>query len=222
MGSSAHRRCCALASRMHRPCIAPASFHRLPSSSVSPSFASLAPMPPAVLICTRVLPLLVPLQQHGNHAMAHVASPTLAVVPPPHTGRPATSTGVCAQWRGVSVWGSARSGPPEPDGGLHKPTRDPRRTSQGSHSCRAVLATVPVLHPVPLFSSVCSLLLFSLIFLLGTFFFSAQVPPLLLPLLLLPPLLPPFSCVPCLPTWSFASLVAQTPACRRPRHSPSP
>ena len=86
---------------MHRPCIAPAHFHLLPSSSVSPSFASLAPMPPPVLICTPVLPLLVPPPQHWNHPMAHVACPTLAVVPPPHTGGPATSTRVCAQWRGM-------------------------------------------------------------------------------------------------------------------------
>ena len=89
-GSSAHRRCGALASHLHHPCIAA-------------SFASVAAMPPAALICTCVLPPLVPLPQHWNHPMAHVASPTLAVVPPPHPGRPATSTGVCAQCRGVSV-----------------------------------------------------------------------------------------------------------------------
>ena len=82
-GSSAHRRCGALASDLHRPCIAA-------------SFAYVAPMPPAVLICTCVLPLLVPLPQHWDHPMAHVTSPTLAVVPPPHPGGPATSTGVCA------------------------------------------------------------------------------------------------------------------------------
>ena len=47
-GSSANCRCGALASHLHRPCIAA-------------SFGSLAPMPPSVLICTRVLPLLLPL-----------------------------------------------------------------------------------------------------------------------------------------------------------------
>ena len=82
--SSAHRWCGALASRLHRPCIAP-------------SFASLVLMPPAIHICTRVPPLLVPLPHHWNHPMAHVASPTLGVVEPPHTGGPATSTAVCPQ-----------------------------------------------------------------------------------------------------------------------------
>ena len=199
-GSSAHHWCGALASCMHRPCIALTSFRLLPSSFVPPSFASVAPMPPPLLICTRVLPLLVPLPQNWNHPMAHVTSPTLAVVPPPHTGGVATSTTVCAQWRGMSVWGSARSGPPEPDnGGLHEPTPHPRCTPQSSHQCRGALATVPVLHPGPLFSSVCSLLILFLIFPFGTFLFSTPLP---VPPLLLPPLLPPFSCVPCLPAWS--------------------
>ena len=94
-GSSAHRRCGALALHFFRPCIAA-------------SFASVAPMPPAVLICTCVLPLLNPLPQHWDHPMAHVASPTLAVVPPPHPHVPAASTGVCAQCGGgVNVGVSA-------------------------------------------------------------------------------------------------------------------
>ena len=103
-GPSVHRRCGALASCMHRPCPLPSAL----ASSVSPSFASLAPMPHPILICTPVLPLLVSLPQHWIHPMAHVASRTLAVVPPPRTTGPATSTRVCAQWRGMSVWGSAR------------------------------------------------------------------------------------------------------------------
>ena len=178
-GSSAHRRCGALASRLHRPCMAP-------------SFASAAPMPPAVLICTPVLPLLVPLPQHLNHPMAHVASTTLAVVPPPHTDGPATSTGVCTQWRGMPVRGSAGSGPREPDnGGLHESTPDPGRTPHGSHQGRGALTTVPVLHLGPLHA----------------FFFCAQAPPLLPPPPLLAPLLPPFSCVPSLGTCMKSSIV---------------
>ena len=59
------------------------------------------------------------------------------------------------------VWGFARSGPPEPhNGGQHEPTLDPRRTPQSTHQCRGALATVPVLHLGPLFSFVCSLLIF--------------------------------------------------------------
>ena len=74
------------------------------------------------------------------------------------------------------MWGSARSGPPQPDnGGLHKPTRDPVRMPQSSHQCRGVChgawPLFPVLHLGPLFSSVCSLLIFFLIFLFSTFFF---------------------------------------------------
>ena len=214
------RPCIVHASPLHRPCQLPSA----PFFLCCPFFCfsgSHAPCVSHVHPCTSPLS---PAAQHWNHPMAHGTSPTLAVVPPPHTGGPATSTRVCAQWRGVSVWGSAWSSPPEPDnGGLHEPTPDPRHTPQSSHHCLGALGTVPMLHLGPLFSSVCSLLVFFLIFLFSTFFFSAQarVPPLLPPLLLRP-LLPPFPCVPCLPAWRLASLVAQAPACRRPRQSPSP
>ena len=54
----------------------------------------------------------------------------------------------------------------EPDnGGLHEPTPHPRRMPESSHRCRGALATVPVLHLGPIFSSVCSLLIFFFIFL---------------------------------------------------------
>ena len=70
---SVNRQCGALASGMHRPCMAPARFHRLPSPSLSPA---LALIPPLVLTCTPVLRLLVPLPQHWNQPTAHVASPS--------------------------------------------------------------------------------------------------------------------------------------------------
>ena len=190
-GSSAHRRCGALASHLHRPCIAA-------------SFASVAPMPPSVLIYTCVLPLLVPLPQHWNHRMAHVASPTLAVVPPPHPGGPATSTGVCAQYRGGVGVGVCAVWPPG--------TRQWRAAGNQRqiHAARhRAITSAAVRWPLSLSTMWVPF---------STSLFSVQAPPLLPPLLL-PPLLPPFS---CLPAWSLASLVAQAPACRRPRHSRSP
>ena len=92
-----------------RPCHF-ATLLPLPSNS-----HPLAPMPLPVPISTPILPLLVPMPQHCGQPMAHIASPTLAVAPPPHTGTPATPTSVCAKWRGMSLWGSARSPPPPPN-----------------------------------------------------------------------------------------------------------
>ena len=182
--------CIAHAPPLHRPYPLPSASLLLcfPFSSFSGSRA------PPVPMYSPVLPLLVPLPKHCGHPMAHAASPTLAMVPPPHTGGPATPTRLCAQWRGTSEWGSTRSCPHEPDNGrLHRPTPDPRRTPKSSNQCRGALTTVPVYHLGPLFASVCSLLTFFLIFHFGTSFFSWLVP--------IPPLLPPFppfSCVPCL------------------------
>ena len=190
-GSSAHRRCGALASHLHRPCIAA-------------SFASVDHMPPAVLICTCVLPLLVPLPQHWNHPMAHVASPTLAVVPPPHPGGPATSTRVCPQCMGGCRCRGLRGLAPQQQ--KMAGCTNQRRIHAARH--RAITSAA-VRWPLSL----------STIWVpFNNSFFSAQAPPLLPPLL--PhPLLPPFS---CLPARSLASLVAHAPACRRPRHSQSP
>ena len=130
MGSSAHRRCSALASRMHHPCIATSHSHLLSSSSVCPAFTSLAPMPPPILIYTPVLPSLVPLPKHWNHPMAHVAGRrhwpwsqhhTLARLPPAPP---------CARSGGRCRCGGPHNVPPlEPDnGGLKKATLDPRHT----------------------------------------------------------------------------------------------
>ena len=102
----------------------------------------------------------------------------------------------------------------------------PPNTESNDHCC-GVLTTVPMLHLGPLFSSLCSVLIFFLLFLLSAFFFSSLVP--------LPPLLPPpfspLSSASCLLAWSLAlllggpiwglSLVAQVASCTGPRHFPS-
>ena len=94
-----YRTCIAPASPLHRPLPINRPFQSMPAylCLFLPFFCFFGSHAPSGSHVHPILPLLVPLPQHWGHAMPHVSSPTLAMVPPPHTSSPATSTRVCAR-----------------------------------------------------------------------------------------------------------------------------